>query len=144
MYLSLDLLHGRLMASSSLLSQTLLVRGLEVFSIDINGKNLRQLTQLGPLVFIWDPVWSPSGEWIAYIVGQVPAGGGPINRIMVNGVISVVNTIDGAGGKPIEATRGVPKQSLQWVPKQLLSVSPSAEKQATLWGRLKRSENAAK
>ena len=118
--------------------------GLEVFSIDINGKNLRQLTQLDPLVLIWYPVWSPSGEWIAYIVGQIRAGGGPVNQIMANGVISVVNTIDGAGGKPIEATRGVPKQSLQWVPKQLLSVSPSTEKQATLWGRLKQSENAAK
>ena len=118
--------------------------GWEVFSIDINGKNRRQLTQSNQPVFIWDPVWSPSGKWIAYIVGQIPAGGVGINRIRTNGVISVVNTIDGAGSKPIEATRGLPKQSLQWVPKRLLSVSPTAEKQTTLWGRLKQSENAAK
>ena len=116
----------------------------EIFSIDVNGKNRRQLTQSNQPAIIWDPVWSPSGKWIAYIVGQIPRGGGPADQIMTNGVISVVSTIDGAGGKPIEATKGLPKQSLQWVPKQLLSVSPSAGKQTTLWGSLKQSENAAK
>ncbi len=118
--------------------------GWEVFGIDINGKNRRQLTWSNQPVFIWDPVWSPSGKWIAYIVGQIPFGGGAANQIMTNGVVSVVNTTDGAGGKPIEATRGLPKKSLQWVPKQLLSVSPSAEKQTTLWGSLKQSENTVK
>ncbi|MYB00019.1 hypothetical protein F4X90_10140 [Candidatus Poribacteria bacterium] len=68
----------------------------------------------------------------------------PVNQIRTNGVISIIDTIDGADSKPIEATRGLPKQSLQWVPKQLLSVSPSVEKQTTLWGRLKQSENTAK
>ena len=118
--------------------------GREIFSIDVSGKNRRQLTWSDQPVVIWGPVWSPSGKWIAYIVGQIPRGGGPVNQIMANGVVSVINTIDSAGGKPIEATRGLPKQSLQWVPKQLLSVSPSAEKQITLWGSLKQSENAAK
>jgi len=116
----------------------------EVFSIDVNGKNRRQLTQSDGPTLIWDPVWSPSGKWIAYIVGQIPVGGGPVDQIMTNGVVSVVNTINGADGQPIEATRGLPKQSLQWVPKQLLSVSPSAEKQITFWGKLKQSENIAK
>ena len=118
--------------------------GTEVFSIDVNGKNRRQLTRSAQLSIIWGPVWSPSGEWIAYIVGQIPFGGGAANQIMANGVISVVNTTDGAGGKPIAATKGLPKQSLQWVPKRLLSVSPSAEKQTTLWGKLKQAENAVK
>ena len=113
--------------------------GSEIFSIGVNGKNRRQLTRSDQPVIIWDPAWSPSGEWIAYIVGQIPVGGGPVNQIMANGVVSVVNTINGAGGKPIEATRGLPKQSLRWVPKQLLSVSPTAETQAILWGRLKQS-----
>ena len=113
--------------------------GREIFSIGVNGKNRRQLTRSDQPVIIWDPAWSPSGEWIAYIVGQIPVGGGPVNQIMANGVVSVVNTINGAGGKPIEATRGLPKQSLRWVPKQLLSVSPTAETQTTLWGRLKQS-----
>ena len=118
--------------------------GTEVFSIDVNGKNRRQLTQSDGPTIIRDPVWSPSGKWIAYIVGQIPFGGAGANQIMADGIISVVNTIDGAGGKPIQSTKGLPKQSLQWVPKQLLSVSPSVEKQTTLWGRLKQSENTAK
>lgn len=118
--------------------------GTEVFSIDVNGKNRRQLTQSDGPKIIWYPVWSPSGKWIAYIVGQIPFGGAAANQIMTDGVVSIVNTVNGAGGKPIQSTKGLPKQSLQWVPKRLLSVSPSAEKQTTLWGRLKQSENTAK
>jgi len=116
----------------------------EIFSIDISGKNRRQLTQSNRGENTSDPIWSSSGKWIAYILGQVPAGGAPVDQIRTNGVISVIDTIDGADSKPIEATRGLPKRSLQWVPKQFLSVSPSVEKQTTLWGRLKQSENTVK
>ena len=116
----------------------------EIFSIDVRGKNRRQLTRSNRGENISDPMWSPSGKWIAYILGRIPAGGAPVDQIRTNGVISVIDTIDGADSKPIEATRGLPKQSLQWVPKQLLSVSPSAEKQTTLWSKLKQAEDAAK
>ncbi|RKU24105.1 hypothetical protein C6503_01360 [Candidatus Poribacteria bacterium] len=118
--------------------------GSEVFSIDVNGKNRRQLTRTDGPTIIRDPVWSPSGKWIAYIVGQIPFGGAWADQIMTNGVVSLVNTVNGAGGKPIEATKGLPKQSLQWRPKRLLSVSPSAEKQTTLWGKLKQPESTTK
>ena len=116
----------------------------EIFSIDVSGENRRQLTRSNRGEDISDPMWSPSGKWIAYILGRIPEGGAPVDQIRADGVISVINTIDGVDSKPIESTRGLPKQSLQWVPKQLLSVSPSVEKQTTLWGRLKQSENTVK
>ena len=116
----------------------------EIFSIDVNGENLRQLTWSERGTGVWDPVWSPSGEWIAYILGQIPEGGAPVDQIRADGVVSVIDMIDGADEKLLESTRGLPKRSLQWVPKQLLSVSPSAEKQITFWGVLKQMKDTAK
>ena len=116
----------------------------EIFSIDVNGENLRQLTWSERGTNVWDPVWSPSGEWIAYILGQIPEGGAPVDQIRTDGVVSVIDMIDGADEKLLESTRGLPKRSLQWVPKQLLSVSPSVEKQTTLWGKLKQAADASK
>ena len=117
--------------------------GLEVFSIDVDGKNLRQLTELDPGSLIFQPVWSPSGEWIAYILTEVPKGLGlvPILHIFTRSVISVVNTVEVGRGKPIEATKGlVSLGSLDWVPDGFLSVSPSLEKRTTFWGRLKQTD----
>lgn len=110
--------------------------GIGIFGVDIDGKNSRQLAQPDPLSLVYDPVWSPSGKSIAYI--SVPLlQPGPINQLLTKGVVSVANIANGGRGEPIEATRGMPKRSLRWVPEGGLSVSPSAEKQATFWGRLK-------
>ena len=116
----------------------------EIFIVDVNGENLRQLTKSDLRALIYHPVWSPSGKWIAYILGHIPVGGAAVNEILANGVISIVNVAEGGGGKPIEATRGLGASSLAWVPEHLLSVSPSSEKQTTLWGRLKQTANTAK
>ena len=116
----------------------------EIFSVGVNGENLRQLTKSELRALIFHPVWSPSGKWIAYILGHIPVGGAPVNQILADGVISIVNVAEGGGGKPIAATRGLAANSLAWVPKELLSVSPSAEKQTTLWSRLKQETNTTK
>ena len=116
----------------------------EIFSVDLNGENLRQLTKSDLRALIFRPMWSPSGKWIAYILSQIPVGGAPVNQILADGVISIVNVAEGGGGKPIAATRGLGATSLAWVPKELLSVSPSAEKQTTLWSRLKQETNTTK
>ena len=108
---------------------------MDIFSIDVNGKNLRQLTWLDHRTFIAEPVWSPSGKWIAYILVEVK---GPLPpEDLAEPVVCIVNAIDGGVGKPIEATRGLVSGSAEWVPKVLFSVSPSAEKHTTLWGKLK-------
>ena len=111
--------------------------GNKVFSIDVDGQNRQQLTKSEEGRFIWELAWSPSGKWIAYIVTQLPNG--PINQIFANAVINVVDTTDAGAGKPLGATRGLAPRYLSWVPPASLSVSPSAEKQMTLWGKLKQS-----
>ena len=116
--------------------------GMEIFSIDVDGRNLRQLTWLDQRVFVFTPMWSPSGKWIAYILAQMPEGLGPIpiNLIFLNSVVCIVNAADGGQGEPLEATRGlVTGNSLEWIPDGFFSVSPSSEKRTTLWGRLKQS-----
>ena len=105
--------------------------------IDVDGQNTRQLTKSEEGTSIRELAWSPSGKSIAYILTQ---RNGPVAQIFANGIIHVVDTVGGGGGKPIEATKGIGARYLSWVPTEFLSVSPSAEKQTTLWSRLKQSE----
>lgn len=104
----------------------------DIFSIDVNRRNLRQLTQLNQ--WVWYLAWSPSGEWIAYRLKDI---GGDL-------VIGVVNTVDNKHGGVLEETRGLKPIYLDWVPQGFLTVAPSVEKQATLWGKLKQSETPSK
>lgn len=90
---------------------------------------------------IWELAWSPSGEWIVYRLLEILEGLGPGGIARFDDpVLWVVNTTDNEVGKPIEATRGLAPSYLDWVPEGFLSVSPSAEKQTTLWSRLKQSK----
>ena len=122
------------------------VGGIAVFSIDVNGRNMRQLTRLYKgLTLISDPVWSPSGKWIAYILTEIPdklleGARVPAGEFFANSVICVANTATSGGGKPLKATRELVPGHLDWVPGGFLSVSPSAEKQTVLWGKLKKSD----
>lgn len=125
------------------------VGGTALFSIDIDGKNMRQLTRLYKgLVTISDATWSPSGKCVAYVLVQLPEIRPgiriPAEDIFANSVISVVNTADIGGDEPLEATRKLVGSDIQWVPDGFLSVSPSAEKQTTLWGKLKQPESTTK
>ncbi len=125
------------------------VGGKALFSINRDGKNMRQLTQLYKgLVAIFEPTWSPSGKWIAYLLVQPPEKllEGQVvlaEEFFANSVICIANTADRGGGEPIEATRRL-VASLKWAPEGFLSVSPSAEKQTTLWSKLKQSEKYSK
>ena len=115
--------------------------GMDIFTIGVDGNNLHQLTWLDQKSVIVEPVWSPSGKWIAYILAEVI---GPLKPFLLaedfaEPVVCLVNAINGGIGKPIEATRGLVSGSAEWVPKVPFSVSPSAEKQITPWGKLKQS-----
>lgn len=121
------------------------VGGKALFSVGKDGKNMRQLTRLYKgLVSIFEPTWSPSGTWIAYLLVQPPEKLLEGQKVIAeeffrNSVICIANTADDGGGEPIEATRRL-VDGLKWVPEGFLSVSPSAEKQTTVWGKLKQSE----
>ncbi len=108
--------------------------------IDVDRQNTRQLTKAEEGTSIWELAWSPSGKWIAYIPIQQ---NGPIAQNFAKGVIRIVNTANGQD-EPIEATKGMGARYMSWVPAGLLSVSPSAEKQTTLWSKLKQTETASK
>ena len=108
--------------------------------IGIDGKNFRQLTQgllrnkaSARFPEIRQPVWSPNGKWIAYVLEQAPG----------NTDIYVIDAMGNGRGKPL-VKGGGRDLSPAWVPDGFLSVSPTAEKQTILWGRLKQMEDAAK
>ena len=118
--------------------------GQNIHVIDIDGNNLRQLTRLGMDALASYPAWSPDGQWIAYAFKKVvrrPAPGEalPVDEIFGGSAIHLVRAA-GKINEPIEVVNGV---SLgldpTWVPEAFLPVSPSTEKQTTLWGRLKQS-----
>ena len=116
--------------------------GVNLSIIDINGKNLQKLTQIPPwrpkkllppppLPQISFPTWSPDGDWIAYSISDVAAP----ER---SAAIHVINIAGKARGEFLQGA-GPPWLNLSpaWVPETFFSVSPSPEKQTTLWGRLK-------
>ena len=112
------------------------IAGGGIYIMDVNGRNSRRVTPLN----IWSesPAWSPDGDWIAYDAEIDNPWGNP----NVDQNIYIVS-ID--GGKPRQITTHAGKdRNPAWVPEGFLSVSPSAEKQTTLWGKLKQSENTAK
>ncbi|MCG9131859.1 PD40 domain-containing protein [Candidatus Poribacteria bacterium] len=130
------------------------VGGFALFSIDIGGKNMRQLTRLYEgLALITSPVWSPRGKWIAYILTETPEelvqrllGGArvPADELFANSVLCIAKTDDIGGGDPIEVPGGLVPGHLEWMPQEFLSVSPSAEKRITFWGALKQAEDTSK
>ena len=117
--------------------------GMQIFRIDADGRNRHQLTWFDQHARIYAPMWSPSGKWIVYLLAerQEPFKPVPVDQIFANAVISVVDTTGNGQGKSFEVTRGLVRtSSIEWAPKGFFSVSPSAEKQKTLWGRLKQTD----
>ena len=123
-------------------SRFLVKEGKNILVINVDGNNLRKLTHMGAGAWASDPAWSPDGKWIAYSFKKMvkwpnPGEKVPINEVFGDGAIYVVNAM-GAVGKPIEVANGLSAHpEPAWVPSDFLSVSPSAEKMTTLWGRLK-------
>lgn len=97
-----------------------------IYVMSTVGEDIRQLTRGAQ----WDgaPVWSPNGRWIAYTSGPPVRGGNKKD----------IYFIDATGGEPLQlTTHPSGGHDPAWIPKLFFSVSPSAEKMTTLWGKLK-------
>ena len=107
------------------------IAGSGVYVMSAAGQNSRRVTPEN----IWseNPAWSPDGQWIAYDA-ELENPWGNLNRD------SNIYLISPAGANSRRLTDHPAKDGFPaWVPEEFLSVSPSAETQTTLWGRLKQS-----
>ena len=114
------------------IAYTLGIAGNGVYIMSAEGQNSRRVTPEN----IWSdkPAWSPDGQWIAY-EAELDPWGNP--NIEPDANIYLVNP---AGGKPRRLTDHPARDRYPvWVPEGFLSVSPTVEKQTSLWGKLKQS-----
>ena len=115
------------------IAYTLSIAGSGVYVVSAEGQNNRRLTRENA----WsnNPAWSPDGQWIAYELEVENPWGNP-NRD------SNIYLINLAGGKPRRLTKHAARDRYPaWVPTSSFPVSPTAEKQTTLWGKLKKSDS---
>ena len=107
------------------------IAGSGVYVMNAAGKNSRRLTPEN--TWSESPAWSPDGQWIAYET-ELENPWGNLNRD------SNIYLISPIGDKSRRLTDHPAMDSFPaWVPAGFLSVSPTANIQTTLWGRLKKS-----
>lgn len=105
--------------------------GVGIYIMTDEGQNNRRITRDNTWAAF--PAWSPNGEWIAYELEVESAWGNP-NR---DSNIHLVSP-DGTETRQLTKHPAIDRYPA-WVPEAFLSVSPTVEKQTTLWGRLKQS-----
>ena len=107
--------------------------GSGIYVMDTDGRNNRRLTPPG--TWSSSPVWSPDAEWIVYQSELENPWDNP-NR---DSDIYLIRP-DGTDSHQLLTQLIGGEYSPAWVPPSgFFSVSPSVEKQTTLWGRLKQS-----
>ena len=108
-----------------------------IFVMDANGKDSRRVSP----VETWSeqPAWSPDGRWIAYQSELENPWNNP-NRDS-NIYLLTPDTL----GEPRQITHHEAMDSSPaWVPSGFLAVSPTANTQTTLWGKLKQNPYTTK
>ena len=114
--------------------------GADIFTIDVDGKNINKLTNMGRGIRAGNPAWSPDGNWIAYSVAEVVEWANPANgfrMVFSDSTIYLVEAKDGTP-KPLEETTGLSSNHAPvWTSDKFFSVYPDVNKQTVTWGKLK-------
>ena len=113
------------------IAYTLGIAGTGIYIISPGGQNNQRVTPEN----VWSdhPAWAPDGQWITYEAEVENPWGNPQPD-------SNIYLISSAGGKPRRLTDHPARDRYPtWAPALFLSVSPAANTQTTLWGRLKKS-----
>ena len=112
--------------------------GPKIVTIDVERGTLRRVTlegrvPAGPAFRRYSPAWSPDGKWIAYISDNL--------EVQHKTFLHVVDAAGEERAESIQLTTHLSTNiSPAWVPEPFFSVSPSAEKMTTLWGKFKQYE----
>lgn len=117
------------------------IEGVDIFTIDVNGKNIQKISNMGRGFRSSNPAWSPDGNWIAYSVVQVDEWPNPANGLRIVFSDSTIYVIDSKGdnsGKPLEKTVGLSSDHVPvWTLSGFFLVSLDVSKQTITWGKLK-------
>ncbi|MDD9974063.1 MAG: hypothetical protein OXU27_08655, partial [Candidatus Poribacteria bacterium] len=104
----------------------------DIYTLNIDGSDLRRVTR--NMAGDWSPAWHPDGHSMVFsstllnnLLGKWE-GNSDIYHIDVNGAVDNRRRLTRHRETDMGPT---------WVPTGTLSVSPTAETQTTLWGRLK-------
>lgn len=114
--------------------------GVDIYTVDVDTKNIKRLTNMGMGFRSGNPAWSPDGNWIAYSVAEVDEWPIPANEFRIIFSDSTIYLIDIQGDivKPLKKTIGLSSDHVPvWISENFFSVSPDASKQTVTWGELK-------
>lgn len=120
--------------------------GVDIYSIDVDGKNMKKISDMGRGIRSGSPAWSPDGKWIAYSVVEVNAWPNPENGFKITFSDSTIYLVDSKGddiARPLQETTGLSTHHVPvWVSEGFFSdttftVTPDVTKQRVTWGTLK-------
>ena len=114
--------------------------GADIYTMDVDGKNMKKLTSLGNGFRSGNAAWSPDGKWIAFSVVGVAQWPNPANGFRLIFSDSTIYLVDSSGNGdaiPFEETTGHSDHAPVWTSRSFFAVTPDESKQIITWGKLR-------